>query len=260
VNIVVCVKQVPDTTAKKQLGDEHRLDRASVDSVINPFDEYALEEGIRLKETHGGEVTMVTMGPPSAEEIMRKGLAMGADKGVLITDPALEGTDCWGTARVLAAAIGTLEFDVVLCGQESAEARTGLLPGSLAERLGLPLLSYAQKLDIDGTEATIQREVTGGYQLVTADLPAVVMVVKAINEPRYPSLKGIMAAKRKEINRMGVADLGLAADSVGLAGSKARVISATPRPEKTAGQVVTETEGVAAQLIADFLSESKVIA
>jgi electron transfer flavoprotein beta subunit len=203
---------------------------------------------------------MLTMGPPSAEETMRKALAMGADRGVLVTDPALEGTDSWGTATVLAAAAKTLEFDIVLCGQESADARTGLLPGALAEALGVPLLSYAQKLDVDGGQATIQREITGGYQVVTADLPAVVMVVKAINEPRYPSLKGIMAAKRKEITKIGISDFGLPEDSVGLAGAKTEVISATPRPDKTAGQVVTEPVDVAARLIADFLAESKVIA
>jgi electron transfer flavoprotein beta subunit len=260
VNILVCMKQVPDTTAKKQLGDDFRLNRASLDTVMNPFDEYALEEAIRLKEAQGGEVTMLTMGLPSAEETMRKALAMGADKGILISDPALGGTDTWGTATVLAAAARSRQFDLILCGQESADARTGLLPAALAEALHVPLLSYAQKLDIDAGHVTIQREITGGYQVVTADFPAVVMVVKAINEPRYPSLKGIMAAKRKEITILGILDLGVPADNVGLAGSKTEVISSTPRPEKTAGQVVSEPDDVAARLIADFLAESKVIA
>jgi len=260
VNVAVCVKQVPDTTAKKELTADFRLNRSSLESVLNPFDEYAIEEAIRQKEAHGGEVTMVTMGLPSAEDTMRKALAMGVDRGILVSDDTLAGSDTWATAKVLAAALKTGQFDLILCGQESADARTGLLPGALAEHLGLPLLSYVEKLDIDGSTATVHREVSGGYQIVTASLPAVVMVVKAINEPRYPSLKGIMSAKRKEIARMTLGDLGLEPDSVGAAGSKTKVTGAKPRPEKAAGQVIQEPSEQAARLIADFLEENKVLA
>lgn len=259
-DIVVCVKQVPDTTAKKQLTDSFRLNRASLEAVLNPFDEYAIEEAIRQRDTPGGEVTMLTMGPPSAEETMRKGLAMGVDRGVLITDDALGGSDIWVTAKVLAQALKSTSFDLVLCGQESADSRTGLLPGALAEHLGVPLLSYAERLEIDGDQATVHREVSGGYQVVTASLPAVVMVVKAINEPRYPSLKGIMASKRKEIAKMSVGDLGMDGDSVGTEGARTEVVAATPRPEKEPGKVITEPAEEAARLVADYLFENKLIA
>jgi electron transfer flavoprotein beta subunit len=259
VDIVVCVKQVPDTTAKKELVDGFRLNRAMLESVLNPFDEYAIEEAIRQKEVHGGEVTMLTMGPPSAEETMRKGLAMGVDRGVLVTDPALAGSDIWATAYVLAAALRQMSFDLILCGQESADARTGLLAGGLAEHLGLPMLSYAQKLEIvDGT-VRIHRQMPGGYQVVAAPLPALVTVVKAINEPRYPSLKGIMSAKRKEITKRSLEDLGIAPNQVGTIGSHTEVVAANPRPEKTHGQIITEPPEVAAKLIADFLQERKFI-
>jgi electron transfer flavoprotein beta subunit len=258
-NIAVCVKRVPDTTAKKDLsGSDFRLNRAQLESVINPFDEYAIEEAIRHVEAQGGEVTLVTMGPASAEETMRKGLAMGADKGILVTDDSLSGSDLWGTARALAAAIKTQPFDLILCGQESADSRTGLLPGALAEHLGLPLLSYIQKLDVNGSTITAQQELTGGHRSLSAALPAVVMVVKGINEPRYPSLKGIMASKRKEITKLSASELGL--DDAGSSGAKSTVTSVTPRPDKKAGIVVNEAPADAARLIADFLFEKKVVA
>ncbi|MGH2447009.1 MAG: electron transfer flavoprotein subunit beta/FixA family protein [Chloroflexota bacterium] len=256
-NIVVCVKQVPETTANKVIGNDLRFNRAELEPVINPFDEYALEEALRLKESEGGEVTVLTMGPPSAEDTMRKALAMGADKGVLVTDAALELTDAWGTAFVLGKALAALPHDIVLTGMESTEARTGLVPGALAQQLDLPSLTYASKLEVHDGTATIRRQAPGGYREVEADLPVLVGVVKAINEPRYPSLKGIMAAKRKEIQRFGLADLGIAPDQVGSAGAKERILAAEPRPEKITGQVISgEAEQLAAQ-IADFLAERK---
>lgn len=258
-NLVVCAKQVPDTTAKKELVDGFRLKREGVETVINPFDEYAIEEAIRQRDAHGGDVVIVMMGPPSAEDTMRKGLAMGADRGVLISDPDLVGSDVWVTARALGATLGQMSFDVVLCGQESADARTGLLPGSLAEVLGLPLLTFAQKLEIEDGTVRIQRQAPGGYQVVEAPVPALVGVVKAINEPRYPSLKGIMASKRKEITRKSMQDLGLDQDQAGFAGARTEVVAATPRPEKAQGQVIKEPPEVAARLIADFLQERKVV-
>lgn len=259
-NIIVCVKQVPDTTAKKELTGDFRLNRASLEAVLNPFDEYAIEEALRHKEANEGEVILLMMGPPSGEETMRKGLAMGADRGILVTDEALQGSDVWVTAKVLAAVIKSQQADLVLCGQESADSRTGMLPGALAEDLGLPLLSYIQKLDINGGDVTAQREVTGGYQTLSTILPAVVMVVKAINEPRYPSLKGIMSSKRKEIAKLSISEIGLSPDSVGQAGARTTVTAATPRPEKQPGRVITEAPEEAARLIADFLFENKVVA
>ncbi len=259
-NIVVCVKQVPDTTAKKELGPDFRLNRAQLESVINPFDEYALEEALRLKEAHGGEVTVLTMGPASAEDTMRKALAMGADKGVLVTDPALEGTDWYGTCLVLANALQQTPFDLVLTGMESTDARAGIVPGGLAERLGLPLVTFVMKLEVRDGAAYLNRQIAGGYIEVETSLPAVVSVVKAINEPRYPSLKGIMAAKRKEIQKLSCADLGVTLDEVGLSGARTVVTAATRRVEKKAGGVVKpETPEEAATVIANFLAERKFI-
>jgi electron transfer flavoprotein beta subunit len=259
-NIVVCVKQVPDTTAKKELGPDFLLNREQLDPVINPFDEYALEEGLRLRESQGGEVTVVTMGPGSAEDTMRKALAMGADRGVLVTDDALHGTDWLGTCKVLAAAIKRLNPDLILTGMESTDARSGLVPGGLSELLDLPLLTYAASVSVSDGSVSISRQITGGFQEVAAPLPGVVSVVKGANEPRYPSLKGIMAAKRKEIQKLGLADLGVDPDEVGLQGTRTPVVAATPRPEKSGGQVIKpETPEEAARQIADFLAANKFI-
>ncbi len=259
-NIVVCVKQVPDTTAKKELDSDFLLNRGQLDSVINPFDEYALEEALRLKEAEGGDVTVVTMGPASAEDTMRKALAMGADKGVLITDPALRGTDWLGTCTILAAAIKTLPHDLVITGMESTDARSGLVPGGLAELLDLPALTYAAKLSVEGGTVRISRQIAGGSQDVDASLPALVSVVKGANEPRYPSLKGIMAAKRKEIQKLNLSDLGVPPTEVGLAGTRTPVTAATPRPDRTAGEVIKPASAEeAATKIADFLQAGKFI-
>jgi len=258
--VVVCVKQVPDTTARKELGPNFLLNRAELDSVVNPFDEYAIEEALRLREAQGGEVTILTMGPPSAEETMRKALAMGADKGILVTDPALAGTDWSGTCKVLAAALRRVSFDVVLTGMESTDARSGLVPGGLAELLGLPLVTYAAKLETRDGSICVNRQISGGYQEVETSLPAVVSVVKGVNEPRYPSLKGIMAAKRKEIQKLGLADLGIDPSTAGLTGARTQVTAAAPRPEKSSGEVITaETPEDAARQIADFLQKHKFI-
>jgi electron transfer flavoprotein beta subunit len=260
VNIVVCVKQVPDTTAKKDFGPDLRINRGDLESVINPFDEYAIEEALRLQESQGGAVIILTMGPPSAEDTMRKALAMGADRGVLVTDSALGGTDSWGTAYVLGCALRTIPFDLILTGMESTDARTGLVPAALAENLSLPSLTYASKVEIREDSVCINRQIPGGYQEVEAALPALVGVVKGVNDPRYPSLKGIMAAKRKEIQKLGLGDIGVDAEQVGAAGAKTEVLEATPRPEKVAGQVVKpESPDEAARVIADFLASGKFI-
>jgi electron transfer flavoprotein beta subunit len=260
VNVVVCVKQVPDTTAKKEFLPDNRVNRAGIENVINPFDEYAIEEALRLKEAQGGTVTILTMGPASAEDSVRKALAMGADSAVLVTDPAVEGSDAWATALVLARAIGTLEYDLVFTGMESTDARTGLVPAAVAEQLDLPSLTYASRVEVSDGTVRVNRQIPGGYQEVEAPYPAVVSVVKGVNEPRYPSLKGIMAAKRKEIKKLSLADLGITPDSAGTSGEKAKAIAVTPRPEKTGGQVIKpDSPEAAAGAIADFLASQKFI-
>jgi electron transfer flavoprotein beta subunit len=259
-NIVVCVKQVPETTARKTFEPNFTINRAQLEGVINPFDEYAIEEALRLKEAHGGEVTVLTMGPASAEDTMRKALAMGADRGLLVTDPALHGSDSWSTAYVLAKALQRVPWDLVVTGMESTDARTGLVPAALAEQLGVPSLTYASSVSVDGDAVSISRQIPGGYQEVSTSLPALISVVKGVNEPRYPSLKGIMAAKRKEIQKIDLSALDLSPSEVGLEGSKTGVVAAVPRAEKAGGDVVKPgSPEEAATIIADFLQANKFI-
>jgi electron transfer flavoprotein beta subunit len=254
------MKQVPDTTARKELGADFTLDRASVESVVNPFDEYAIEAALQLKERDGGEVIILTMGPTSAEDTVRKTLAMGADRAVLVTDPALHGTDWLGTCTVLAAALRTLQFDLVLTGTESTDARMGLVPAGLAEMLDAPLVTLVRDIATSGSGVTATRQISGGSEEVEATVPAVMSVVKGANEPRYPSLKGIMAAKRKEIAMLSLADLGIDAGEVGLGGARTSVTAATARADRQAGQVVKpDSPEAAATTIADFLQQHKFI-
>ena len=212
-NIVVCVKQVPDTAVERTLrpGDG-TLDRETPDGLINELDEYAIEEGLKIAEAHGGEVTILSMGPGKAAESVRKALSMGADKAVHLLDDALAGSDALATSLVLAEALKQTGFDLVILGSESTDARTGVLPAMLAERLGVPQLTLASKVDIDGGSVTVRRVTDDGYAVVTGSLPAVVSVVEKINEPRYPSFKGIMAAKKKPVQTLTLAELGVAAD------------------------------------------------
>src|SRR6266536_3730852 len=196
-NIVVLVKQVPDTWAERRLTDSDKtLDRASVDAVINELDEYAVEEALRLKEAHGGEVTVLSMGPARATETIRKALSMGADKGVHVSDDALHGSCVIQTAEALAAALGTVEWYLVICGAESTDARQSVMGALLSEKLGVPQLSGARRVTVEGSTVTIERQTETGYDVVAGSVPAVVGVIEKINEPRYPSFKGIMAAKK----------------------------------------------------------------
>lgn len=259
-NIIVCIKQVPDTTAEKKLDKDLRLDRISVENILNPFDEYAVEEALRIKEAQGADVTVLSMGPEGAVDAIRKALAMGADKGILVTDPALAGSDAIATAAVLAAAIRRAGADMVMCGMEATDSRTGQIPSALAEFLSWPQLTWASKLDVADGKATIQRQSDAGYDVVEAALPCVVSVTKAINEPRYPSLKGIMMAKRKPVDVLGLADLDIAASSVGQTAALTNVLSYVTPPARGKGQVVApKTAAEAATVIADFLQQNRLI-
>jgi len=258
-NIVVLVKQVPDTWAERRLSDsDATLDRASVDAVINEIDEYAIEEGLRLKESQGGEVTILTMGPSRATESIRKALSMGADKAVHVSDDALHGACAIQTATVLAKAVGTLDWDVVVAGSESTDARLSVVPALLAEQLGVAQLSHARKVTVDGSSIQIERQTDAGYDVVEGSTPAVVSVIEKINEPRYPSFKGIMAAKSKPVKTLSVADLGLDAGEVGLANATSQVLSVEVAPPRQAGQV-TPDEGDGGVKIAEFLASKKLV-
>ncbi len=259
--ILVTVKRVPDTAAEKRLDPADKtLDRESVETILNPVDEYAIEEALRLKEAQGGEVVILCMGPPSALPTVRKALSMGADSAVHVHDDALHGSCVFNTARVLAAAIRKVSPDIVITGSESTDARTSLVPSALAEYLGWPGLTAAKKLEVDGTTIRIQRETESGHDVVEAPGPAVVSVVKGINEPRYPSFKGIMAAKSRPVTDYSLADLGIDPSTVGLAGATTEVVDFAPRPPRQAGQVVKDPgDGSAAVELADFLAANKFI-
>jgi electron transfer flavoprotein beta subunit len=264
-NIVVCVKQVPDSWAEKRLSAADRtLDRESTDAVMNELDEFAVEEALRIQEANGGPeattVTILTMGPERAGETIRKALSMGADAGVHVVDEALHGTDALGTSLVLAKALGTLPWDLVVFGSESTDARMAVVPAMVAERLGVPQLTFAAKVEVDaaGGRAAVQRQTDEGYDTVEAALPALVSVVEKINEPRYPSFKGIMAAKKKPVATLTLADLGVTADEVGLAGSWSQVAEFAARPPKQAGTVVKD-EGDGGLKLAEFLAAQKFI-
>ena len=257
VNIAVLVKQVPDTWAERTLSDTDKtLDREGVDAVINEIDEYAIEEGLRLKEAHGGEVTIVSMGPERALESVRKALSMGADKALLITDPALHGACAVQTTKALAKALGTIEWDVVIAGSEATDSRLAVVPAMLAEALGAAQLTAARKVTVEGSTVTIERQDVGGYTVVEAETPAVISVVEKINDPRYPSFKGIMAAKSKPVTTVTAADLGL--DDTGLEAATSHVDSSENAPPRQAGQAVKD-EGDGGAKIAEYLVSKKIV-
>jgi len=258
-NIVVLVKQVPDSGAERTLHPEDQtVDRGGANNVINEMDEYAIEEALKLQEAHGGEVTVLTVGPEQATEAIRKALQMGPDKAVHVVDGALHGSCAPATSKVLAAALRTLNPDLVLAGAESTDGRVQVLPHMIAERLGIAALTGARKLTVEGTALTVERQTDEGYEVVTAATPAVVSVWDTINEPRYPSLKGIMAAKKKPIQTLSLADLGIAADEVGFAGATSEVVESAKRPPRQAGTKVAD-EGDGGTRLVGFLAAEKFV-
>jgi electron transfer flavoprotein beta subunit len=258
-NIVVLVKQVPDSGAERTLSaSDNTVERSSASNVINEMDEYAIEEALKIKEAHGGEVTVLTMGPAGATESIRKALSMGPDKAVHVTDDALHGSCAVATSKVLAAALGTLNADLIVCGAESTDGRVQVMPHMLAERLGVAALTGARKVTVDGSQLTVERQTDEGYEVVTAATPAVISVWDTINEPRYPSFKGIMAAKKKPLTTLTLSDAGIEGDKVGLGGSGSEVAEVTARPPKQAGQIVKD-EGDGGVKLAEFLASQKLV-
>jgi electron transfer flavoprotein beta subunit len=257
--IVVCVKQVPATTSEKRYTSDYRLDRAATEAIVNPLDEYAIEQAIRLKEAGAAdEVSYLTMGPEPAAEAVRRALAMGGDAGFHVTDPALVGADEWVTARVLAAALDRLAPDVSLMGMASDDARGSLVPGAVAAIRGVPLLAYGAELRLTDGAAQIRRLNPTGFDILEAPLPVVASVTDQVGEPRYASLKGIMAARRLELTTWSLADLEL--DAAGLT-SRTRVVEATPPAAKPPAERITGVGAdEAATRIADWLAARKLIA
>lgn len=254
--IVVCVKLVPDTNADKRIDPvTKRLVRTGVDIVLNPFDEYAIEAALQLRDklADGSTVTIFSMTPESAREVVRKALAMGADDAVILSDAGLAGSDLWATAYAIAAGVRAGGFDVLLTGTQSTDAISGDLPGMLAENLGIPALTYARELDVAAGRLRVKRETETGYQIVSAPLPALASVTKSANEPRYPSLKGIMGAKKKTIGVLALADLKLTR-AVGGEGSRTEVLALDTPPARERGRTVTAADGAdGARAVVEFL-------
>jgi electron transfer flavoprotein beta subunit len=264
-NIVVLIKQVPDTYSERTLRpSDGSLDRAATDAVLDEINERAVEAALQLKEAQvgpgdGAEVTVLTMGPERATDAIRKALSMGADKGVHLCDAALAGSDAVSTAKALAGAIGTTGgFDLVLAGNEASDGRGGAMAAMVADLLGVPALTHAREITIEGAEVRVRRETDDGVTHLTAQLPAVISVSEKINEPRYPSFKGIMAAKKKPVSTITTADAGIDAAEVGLANALSTVTSAQPKPPKSAGEKV-EDEGDGGAKIAAFLVSQKLM-
>jgi electron transfer flavoprotein beta subunit len=258
VKIAVCVKQVPDATSHKRLdAGSHRLDRSG-EGVLNATDVNAVEEALRLKDAHGGEVVVVSVGPEKAMESLRKALAMGADRALLVSDDAAAGSDLLATSRALAAALAREGADLVLFGQQSSDADGAVLWAAVSDRLRRPMVSQVAELKVEGAELTGKRQTEFGYDVIAAPLPAVVAVSDAINEPRYPSLKGIMGAKSKPQETVSLADVGVEAGVVGDAGSGTTVRSSSPPPPKS-GQVKIEDDGNAADRIVEYLAEKRLV-
>jgi len=263
VRIVVLTKPVPDpASGGERLGPDGRLDRANSPAVVNGNDEYVLEKALKLIEAAGeGEVVLLTMAPASAPETMRRALAMGATSGVLVTDAAIEGSDSLSTTRILAAALKTLEFDLVFAGVDTSDGVAGVVPPGVAALTSLPYLSYAATIEPDPAKRTVkvQRITPEGYDVLEAPMPALISGTQALGEPRYPSLKGIMAARSKEITTLTLADLGLEPDTVGLKGASTKVVdSHKPEPRGATKVVRDEPEEAARQVVA-LLAERRLI-
>ena len=259
-NIVVLIKQVPDTWSERKLTDgDFTLDRAAADPVLDEINERAVEEALQLKEAGEAEVTVLTMGPEGAKDAIRKALSMGADKAVHLSDEALRGSCAIQTAKALAKVIGTLgDVDLIIAGNEATDGRSGAIPAMLAEVLARPQLTHVRKLAVNGTTVTGERETDEGFYQLEASLPAVVSVTEKINEPRYPSFKGIMAAKKKPVTALTLVDAGIAPGEVGLASATSTVSAATPKPPRSGGERVAD-EGDGGSKIAQYLVSQKII-
>lgn len=257
--IVVCVKYVPDATGDRRFSKDLTTDRDSVDGLLSELDEYAVEQALQIAgEADDAEVTVLTVGPEDASDALRKALSMGADKAVHVEDDDLHGTDALGTSLVLAKAVEKTGFDLVVCGMASTDGTMGVLPAMLAERLGVPQVTLLSEVAVTGGTVTGRRDGDTATELLEASLPAVVSVTDQSGEARYPSFKGIMAAKKKPVQSLDLDDLDIDADEVGLEGAWTAVDEATERPPRTAGTVVKD-EGEGGKQLADYLAAQKFV-
>jgi electron transfer flavoprotein beta subunit len=256
VKIAVCVKEVPDATAARRIDPATlRLDRSG-ERTLNPFDAHAVEEALRLKEGPAGaesEIVVICMGPETALRTLGKALALGADRAILISDPALAGADIWLTAKVLAAALAREPYDLVLLGQQAADSESYVMAAAIADRLRRPLVTQVAKLTLEGQTIRAKRQTESGYDVIEAPLPAVVSVADSINDPRYPSLKAIMGAKRKPQETLAAADLGISASA------RTEVLELSSPPAKAGGRRIEDEGGSGAEAIVEFLVERKIL-
>ena len=265
-NIVVCVKYVPDATADRHFESDNTVDRVGVDGLLSELDEYAVEQALQIREKADGEghtVTALCVGPEKAVDAARKALQMGADRAVHVLDDAIAGSDAVATSLVLAKAIQKLgedrAIDLVVCGMASTDASMSVVPAMLAERLNLPQVTLASVVETQGDQVRIKRDNEGSTEVIGATLPIVLSVTDQTGEARYPSFKGIMAAKKKPLETLSLSDLGVEADKVGLSVAWSQVEETTARPPRTAGEIVTDEDGSGAVALAEFLASKKFI-
>jgi len=260
-NIVVCVKYVPDATADRRFEDDNTVDRVGVDGLLSELDEYAVEQALQVKEKLGDdtEVTVLSVGPEQATDAIRKALQMGADKGVHVADDAIAGSDALATSLVLAEAIKKIEHDLVVCGMASTDGSMGVVPAMLAERLDVPAVTLGSEVEVDGTTVRIRRDGDAATETIEGTLPLVLSVTDQSGEARYPSFKGIMAAKKKPVETWSLSDLGVDAELVGLSAAWSTVEGTEARPPRTQGEVVTDEDGSGATALVEFLASKKFI-
>jgi len=257
-NIIVCIKQVPETTEVRINPETNTLIREGVKSIINPFDMYAIEESVRLKERFGGKVTIVTMGPPQADAALREAISMGADEGILVCDRAFAGSDTWATSYTLSGAIRKIgAFDLIICGKQASDGDTAQVGPGISTHLNIPQVTYVKKVE-EATDKSmrVERMLEEGFEIIETPLPALLTVVKEINEPRIPSLKGMMRAKSAKITIWGQKDLDLDPQNIGLCGSPTQVVKIFTPPQRVGGQILKgEVPEIAAHIVELLRSE-----
>lgn len=258
--IVVLVKYVPDATGERRFAADGTLDRAGTDGLLSELDEYAVEQALQIADENDDvEIVALSLGPEDAADAIKRALQMGASAGIQVTDEAMHGSDALATSAVLAAAISKAGPDLVICGMASTDGGMGVMPVMIAERLGWPAATLGATLSLDGNTVSVRRDADAASLTVEAHLPAIVSVTDQSGEARYPSMKGILAAKKKPVEQWTLADLDIDPSTVGLAAARTKVLETTPRPPKPAGQVITDEGGSGSVALADFLSAGKYI-
>lgn len=260
-NIVVCVKQVPDTAEVKINPETNTIIRQGLPNIVNPYDKHALEAAIQLKEQHGGKITVISMGPPQATEALKECIAMGADEAVLLSDRVFGGADALATSFTIAAGIRKIaDFDLIICGKQAIDGDTAQVGPEVAEHLNIPQVTYAAKLEVDGKALKVSRELDEGYEIIETELPALVTVVKSINDPRLPTVRGTMKANRTEIPVWSAEDIEVNVEKIGFKGSPTQVRKIFAPPARTQGEMIQADDvQTAAAALAAKLKEAKIL-